>query len=109
MEIDLTLFMKLNYTFNNKWVNMDLKSIEREIIIAASRHDLMKIRDQYVELVNQRGKMDKWFTKFIDMFDEKLSNADRNDPVKKLYNSKYDEYVHLNRTIKIAEHYMNER
>jgi hypothetical protein len=50
--------------------------------------------------------MDRWFDKFLDMFDDKLSNAEKSDPIKKLYESKYNEYQQVTRTLKVAEHYM---
>lgn len=84
-----------------------MKSIEKDIIVAHSQHNNEQIRSIYLELMNSRAKLDRWFNKYLDMFDDKLTHCDRNDPVKKMYNLKYDEYEQINRVIKIAEHYMN--
>lgn len=85
---------------------MNLRSVESEIVTAAALRDYGKIRDIYIELSSTKTKLDRWFDKYLDMFNEKLEQADRNDPVKKLYNSKFDEYSKVARVIKVAENYM---
>ena len=84
-----------------------MKNFESEIIMAYKDKNFESIREMYVEMLNTRSKLDRWFNKYLDMFDEKFSTMDRNDPAKKLYFAKYDEYTELNKTIKIAEHFMN--
>lgn len=85
---------------------MNMRQIESKIIIAKDLRDTATINEIYIELSNEKAKMDRWFDKFLDMFDEKLSNCDRSDPVKKLYNSKFEEYTKLSRAMKLAETYM---
>lgn len=86
-----------------------MKSIESTIIEAASLRDFETIQKAYIDLTNTKNKLDRWFTKYIDMFDEKLSTADKNDPVKKLYDTKFNEYSKIARVIKVAEHYMGQK
>ena len=86
-----------------------MKSIESTIVEAASLRDFETIQKVYVESINAKNKLDRWFTKYIDMFDEKLSNADKSDPVKKLYDTKFNEYSKIARVIKVAEHYMGQK
>ena len=88
---------------------MNTKSIESKIIAAAHLRDFDTIRDVYVEMTNVKLKMDRWFDKYLDMFDEKLSTCDRNDPVKKLYNAKFDEYSRVSHVLKVAQSYMNQK
>ena len=85
---------------------MNTRMIESRIVTAAALHDQQTIHDIYVELSNTKLKMDRWFDKFLDRFNEDLEKIDRNDPIKKLYNSKFDEYSNISRTIRIAETYM---
>lgn len=85
---------------------MNLRQIESKIIAAKDLRDMPTINEIYIDLSNKRAKMDRWFDKYLDMFDEKLATCDRNDPVKKLYNSKFDEYSQLSRVLKLAETYM---
>jgi hypothetical protein len=85
---------------------MNTKLLESKIIIAHDLKDFGFIQSTYVDLLNTKNKMDRWFDKFLDMFDDKLSNAEKSDPIKKLYESKYNEYQQVTRTLKVAEHYM---
>ena len=82
------------------------QSLESQIVIAAALRDKQTIKNIYSELTSTKIKMDQWFDMFLDKFDDKLSTCDRSDPVKKLYNTKFEEYSKVARTIKVAEHYM---
>jgi hypothetical protein len=82
------------------------KSYQNQIVIAAALKDKQTIQSIHAELTSILRKMDYWFDMFLDRFDEKLSSCDRSDPVKKLYNSKFEEYSNISRTIKVAEYYM---
>lgn len=84
----------------------NLRTIESEIITASALRDFDKIKSIYVELTSTKAKMDRWFDRYLDMFNEKLETCDRNDPVKKLYNSKFEEYSKVARVLKVAENYM---
>ena len=85
---------------------MNVRSIESRIVTAAALHDQETIREIYIELSNTKLRMNRWFDKFLDRFDQDLNTVDRSNPIKKLYNSKFDEYSDVARTIKIAENYM---
>lgn len=85
---------------------MNTSSMESKIVVAAALHDQDTIRDIYIELSNAKMKMDRWFDKFLDRFSDDLDKIDRNDPIKKLYNSKFDEYSKVSRTLRVAEIYM---
>lgn len=83
-----------------------MRNIQSELILAHRYNDKNEIKKLYVELLNDRSKMDRWFNKYLDMFDEKFADMDYKDPAKKLYNSKFQEYQKLSSTIKMAEHYL---
>lgn len=85
---------------------MNIRSIESQILFANAYNDKETIGKYYIELSNEKAKMDRWFDKFLDKFSDKLSSCDRSDPVKKMYNTKYDRYSQLSRVITIAEKYM---
>ena len=85
---------------------VNLYTVESEIVTAAALRDMDKIREIYIELSSSRSKLDRWFDKYLDMFNEKLERVDRNDPIKKLYNTKFDEYSKISRIIRVAENYM---
>jgi hypothetical protein len=85
---------------------MNRKKIETDIVMAHTYNDRQKIQDIYIELVNMRAKLDRWFNKYLDMFDEKMTTSTRSDPVWKLYHKKSDEYSDVVQTIKTAEYYI---
>ena len=85
---------------------MNLQHIESKIVTAANLRELDVVREIYIELSSEQMKMNRWFDKYLDRFSDKLDQVDRNDPIKKLYNSKFDEYSRISRAMKIAESYM---
>jgi hypothetical protein len=85
---------------------MNRKQIENDIVTAHLYNDRNKIKSIYIDLVNTRGKMDRWFNKYLDMFDEKMNTVKNDDPVWRLYHAKSDEYSKVVQTIKTAEYYL---
>lgn len=85
---------------------MNIRNIESEILFANAYNDKETIGKYYIELSNEKAKMDRWFDKFLDKFSDKLSDCNRSDPVKKMYNVKFDEYTQVSRVLTIAEKYM---
>jgi len=57
-------------------------------------------------LVKERTIMDKWFDKYLDMFERKMSTEDTETPIWKLYKTKSKEYSELNGIIKTADIYI---
>jgi len=57
-------------------------------------------------LVKERTVMDKWFDKYLDMFERKMSTEDTETPIWKLYKTKSKEYSELNGIIKTADIYI---
>lgn len=64
---------------------------------------LLRIRGA---LLKERQKMDRWFDKYLEMFDRKMDPAKVDTPEWKMYNKKSDEYSKLNQLIKSAEVYI---
>lgn len=85
---------------------MNRKQIEADIVMAHTFNDRQKIQDIHIELVNMRAKLHRWFNKYLDMFDEKMTSSTRSDPIWKLYHKKCDEYSDVVQTIKTAEYYI---
>lgn len=57
-------------------------------------------------LVAERTVMDKWFDKYLEMFERKMSTEDLETPIWKLYKTKSKEYSELNGIIKTADIYI---
>lgn len=85
---------------------MNRKQIEHDIVMAHTFNDNEKLQKIYIDLVNLRSKLDRWFDKYLDMFDEKMNESNRSDPVWKLYHKKSEEYSEMVQTIKTAEYYL---
>ena len=88
---------------------MNRKNIESDIVNAYIFNDHEKLKSIYIDLINLRGKLDRWFNKYLEMFDEKMNSSKRNDPVWKLYHAKSDEYSAVVQTIKTAEYYLKKK
>ncbi len=85
---------------------MNRKQTESDLSTAHLYNQPHKIEEIYMELINSKGKLDRWFTKYIDMFDEQMNTLPTSHPIWKLYNVKFDQYSDINQTIKTAEYYM---
>lgn len=57
-------------------------------------------------LVKERTIMDRWFDKYLEMFERKMSTEDTETPIWKLYKTKSKEYSELNGIIKTADIYI---
>lgn len=88
---------------------MNRKNIESDIVNAYIYNDKEKMKSIYIDLVNLRSKLDRWFNKYLDMFDEKMNSCTRSDPIWKLYHAKSDEYSDVVQSIKTAEYYLNKK
>lgn len=77
---------------------MNTYKIESQIL-NASREVLESMQ---TDLLRQRNKMDRWFNRYLDLFSEKIAIVTNDDPIKKLYDSKCNEYTELTHLLRIA-------
>lgn len=82
------------------------QSVELTIVKAHSNCDYDTLQSVYIQLFNEKSKLDKWFDKYLDMFNDKMSDADRNDPMWKLYRAKFTQYNKLTDSIKTVQYYL---
>lgn len=85
---------------------MNRTQIESDIAIAYHMKDRNKIVELRDDLVSSRHKLDRWFDKYLDMFDTKMNSSQPSDPVWKLYNKKFEVYSDLNKSIKAADYFL---
>lgn len=64
------------------------------------------LKQLHIELISKRMFLDKWFDKFIDVYDTKMTMSDRSSPVWKKYHQKFDEYETVVSELKVAEYYL---
>ena len=85
---------------------MNTYQLQSEIVTSFQLRDKDKILKIHTDLVSERNKLDKWFSKFVDMFSENIGEAAVTDPVRVLYDKKYTEYSKISKVINIAETYL---
>lgn len=103
LDTQISLYNNSHLYYN---MTMNKHTIQNEIISAYAANDLQKIQDAYIKLINMKGKMDRWFNKFLDMYSEKMDEVGRTHPIMRCYNAKFQEYSDINTVIRTAEHYM---
>jgi hypothetical protein len=74
--------------------------------LCAFDQDVQALEKIKAVLVKERTVMDKWFDKYLDMFERKMSTEDTETPIWKLYKTKSKEYSELNGIIKTADIYI---
>lgn len=74
--------------------------------ICAFDRDLESLQKIRTALLAERKVLDKWFDKYLEMFERKMSSEDSNTPIWKLYKSKSNEYSELNGIINTADAYI---
>ena len=85
---------------------MNIHSIESQIVTAYALRDSASIEKIYTDLSATKNKMDRWFDKYLDMFSDKIATVDKTDPIKKLYDKKFNEYAKVSHLIRVAKNYM---
>jgi hypothetical protein len=68
--------------------------------------DIETIKSIFIQLCSKRNFLDRWFDKFIDMYDTKMNSQDRSSPIWKKYFERFSEYEELTSDIRTAEYYL---
>jgi hypothetical protein len=74
--------------------------------LCAYDQDVQALEKIKAVLVKERTVMDRWFDKYLEMFERKMSTEDTETPIWKLYKTKSKEYSELNGIIKTADIYI---
>lgn len=85
---------------------MTLTELERNLYASVRDRDTNTLQSVTNDLRGRLFKLDRWFDMFLDRFSAKLDEVDRNDPIKKMYNTKFDEYSKTKQLMVVAESYM---
>jgi hypothetical protein len=88
---------------------MELSKYEyqEKFSLCAIDRDIVALEKIHVSLVKERKVLDRWFDKYLDMFDKKMKPEEPDTPIWKLYNKKSQEYSELNEVITTANAYIN--
>lgn len=80
--------------------------MKKQLSEAYLYNNIDKLKELYIQLLNKRSFLDKWFDKFIDTYDTKMTSENRSSPIWKKYHERFDEYEELTSSLKIAEYYL---
>lgn len=78
----------------------------QKIVTASANRDVAQIQEIYISLLNEKMKLDKFFSMFLDKLGKKMDPDEPNTPVWKLYRQKSKEYSELEQAIKAANYYL---
>lgn len=84
----------------------DVKDLERKMRAAVKVNDHTLISSIVSEATTKEKELNHWFDRYIDLFDTVLNdeNVHKSDPVKRLYNHKYDLYLRVIEVISTARY-----
>ena len=77
------------------------------IVTASHLGDANKVQEIYVSLLNDKMKLDKFFSMYLDKFGDKMDPEKTDTNIWKLYKTKSKEYSELNHAINTANYYLN--
>jgi hypothetical protein len=78
----------------------------QKIVSASSFGDISQLQSIYIQLLNDKMKLDKFFSMFLDKLGNKMDSEKTDTPVWKLYRQKTKEYSELEQAIKAANYYL---
>jgi hypothetical protein len=83
-----------------------MNPVYQKIVTASAFGDVEEIQKLYIQLLNEKMKMDKFFSMFLDKLGNKMDADETDTPVWKLYRQKSKEYSELEQAIKAANYYL---
>jgi len=78
----------------------------QQLVTASANNDRQTLNEIYISLLNQKMKLDKFFSMFLDKLGDKMDPDETDTPVWKLYREKTKEYSELDQAIKAASYYL---
>ena len=78
-----------------------------KIVSASHMGDVKEVQEIYISLLNDKMKLDKFFSMYLDKFGNKMDPEKTDTNIWKLYNLKSKEYSELNHAIRTANYYLN--
>jgi hypothetical protein len=78
-----------------------------KLIAASHNGDVKLMQEIYISLLNDKMKLDKFFSMYLDKVGNKMDPENTDTNIWKLYREKSNEYSQLNYAIKSANYYLN--
>lgn len=86
---------------------IELSKIQSELPMLSLDRNVKKMTEYKNFLASHREKLDRWFDKYLDMFDKDMKPDEGNTPVWNMYRKKYKEYEEIESMLKTTEFYLS--
>lgn len=86
---------------------VELNKISSELPMLSLDRNVKKMTEYKTYLTSHREKLDRWFDKYLDMFDKDMKPEEGTTPVWNMYRKKYKEYEELESVLKTTEFYLS--
>lgn len=86
---------------------IELSKIQSELPMLSLNRNVKKMTEYKNFLTSHREKLDRWFDKYLDMFDKDMKPDEGNTPVWNMYRKKYKEYEEIESMLKTTEFYLS--
>jgi len=78
-----------------------------KLVAASAAGDVKLMQEIYISLLNDKMKLDKFFSMYLDKVGNKMDPEKTDTNIWKLYREKSNEYSELNHAINSANYYIN--
>ena len=78
-----------------------------QLVAASAAGDVKLLEEIYISLLNDKMKLDKFFSMYLDKVGNKMDSENTDTNIWKLYRTKSTEYSELNHAITTANYYLN--
>lgn len=92
---------------NGENIMIELNKIQSELPMLSLQRDVKKLSEYKTFLTTQREKLDRWFDKYLDMFDKDMKPDNGTTAVWNMYRKKYREYNEIDSCLKSTEYFLS--
>lgn len=88
----------------------DIEGLEKKLRKAKKNHDKESLLGVLQDAIKVEKILNNWFDRYIEIFDSTLNDTDvhKSNPIKRLYNHKYDLYIRVLEVATKAKYYSKE-
>jgi hypothetical protein len=87
-------------------MEITITEMRSKISLCASDNDVDALSKIHDFLLQQSNQMDKWFDKYLDMFENKMKPDNPNTNIWKMYHIKSNEYSEIQTLIRTTNAYV---
>lgn len=87
-------------------MELSITEMRDKVSLCVADQDMNALSKIHSFLLTQTRIMDKWFDKYLDMFEKKMKPEDPNTNIWKMYHNKSNEYSELQSLIRTIDAYL---